>query len=624
MSLENPAKLFRILGPVPALRYNRILSRHGAGSIKEQNRMDSSQATSKRRASHRCFWGAIVVLFAAWTTAAVGASSGLILEGLEGELEDNVRAMLGLAGESCDAPRWRIKRRLRNADEQIRAALRALGYYRPQISKQLHWGQDCWQATIEVKPGEPVRVNTLRLDIQGAAAGDEAFRALRKELPIREGMPLHHGQYESLKQRLLSLATERGYFEARYTRARVEVDPDRLSAHIDLAFDSGPRFRIGAIEIGEQPYAASLLNRLVKLKEGQEYSAEALQQTYRSLADSGYFDRVEVTPGIDRLQDGRVPVQIQLEARKRHSYRIGFGLSSDLGPGFSGEYENRRITSTGHQLGLKLSLSTVQSDVGVEYRIPLYESRWHSLNLQGGFSYEDTNETRSDIFTAAARLKGKRGAWSETAFVELQQETSFVEGREFDSLLLMPGLHWERRRVDDLLRPRAGKHVELEVRGAAEGILSDTSFLRAKTRAKYLRPLGKGTGSVRLELGTVQTDAFDQLPTSLRFFAGGDQSVRGYEYESLAPRDADGDLAGGAHLVVASLEYEHPVGKDWGVAVFADTGNAFDAFDEGLKTGVGAGVRWYSPVGPVKVDVGFPQDDVGDSFRIHFSFGTGL
>jgi len=125
-------------------------------------------------------------------------------------------------------------------------------------------------------------------------------------------------------------------------------------------------------------------------------------------------------------------------------------------------------------------------------------------------------------------------------------------------------------------------------------------------------------------VGTIQTTDFDNIPSSLRFFAGGDQSVRGYEYESLAPSDADGDLAGGANLVVASLEYEHPVAEDWGVAVFADAGNAFDSFDEGLKTGVGFGVRWYTPVGPLKLDLGIPQDDADDEFRIHFSFGTGL
>lgn len=553
-----------------------------------------------------------------------GSSGGLKLLGLKGELEQNVLTLLGLASEPCDAPDWRIKRRFRDAEGEIKTALRALGYYQPRIDRRLEWGDSCWQARIEVAAGKPVRVEELDLRIQGAAASDPEFERLRSELPLQSGDSLHHGRYETLKQRLLSLASERGYFRAELTESKLEVDPARYSARIHVRLDSGPRFRIAPLEIGEQPYDSSLLQRLVKLEENQPYTATAIQETHRSLADSGYFDRVEVTPNTERLGEDTVPVRIELVARKRHAYQAGVGLSSDLGVTLSGGYDNRRINALGHQLGLNLSLSGIRSEGTVDYRMPLYESRWRALSVKGGFALEDTDETRSDTFTVGAQLAGKRGAWNETTFLELQRETSFVEGQEFDTLLLMPGVSWERRRVDDLLRPRSGRHLELELRGAAEGLLSDTSFVRARGRAKWLGPLGKGIGIARVELATTQTTDFDNLPASLRLFAGGDQSVRGYEYESLAPRDADGDLAGGAHLVVASLEYEHPVAEDWGVALFADTGNAFDSFDEGLKTGLGVGIRWYTPVGPVKVDLGVPQDDDGDDFRIHFSFGAGL
>ncbi len=572
--------------------------------------------------SAKCLLPLLALFAATFSQLATGAQ--LELTGLQGEMRQNVLAMLGLASETCDAPRWRVKRRFRDAEKEIRAALRALGYYQPGITRQLDWQKTCWQARIEVAPGEPVRVDTLDLVIRGDAGEDPEFERLRAELPVKVGDTLHHGHYESLKQQLRSLASERGYFRAQLTESRLAVDTTRLTAAIDLVFDSGPRFRIAPLQIEEQPYADRLIQRLVKLQEGQAYSADAIQETYRSLADSGYFERVEVTPETDRLGDDTLPVRITLVARKRHAYQFGAGLSSDLGVTLSAEYDNRRINRLGHQFGAKLSLSTVRSEGTLDYRVPLYESRWRRLNLQGGFAFEDTDETRSDTVTLGARLSGKRGAWNETAMLDLQHETSFVEGREFDSLLLIPGLRWDRRRVDDLIRPRSGRYLELELRGAAEGIVSDTSFLRAKARAKWLRPLGSGTGIARIELGTIQTTDFDNIPTSLRFFAGGDQSVRGYEYESLAPSDADGDLAGGANLVVASLEYEHPVAQDWGVAVFADAGNAFDSVQEELKTGVGVGVRWYTPVGPVKVDLGFPRDDADDTFRIHFSFGTGL
>lgn len=565
------------------------------------------------------FWVLLAGIFSQLATAAQ-----LELSGLEGEMKQNVQAMLGLASEPCDAPRWRVKRRFRDADKEIRAALKALGHYQPVITRKLDWEEACWHARIQVTPGEPVRVDSLDLVIRGEAGADPEFERLRAELPLKVGDTLHHGHYESLKRKLRSLASERGYFRSQLTESRLAVDAAARTAAIRLVFDSGPRFRIAPLQIDKQPYADRLMQRLVKLEEGQAYSAEAIQETYRSLADSGYFERVEVIPETDRLAEDTLPVRITVVARKRHAYQFGAGLSSDLGVTLSAEYDNRRINRLGHQSGVQLSLSTVRSEGTIDYRIPLYDSRWRLLNLQGGFAFEDTNETRSDTRTLGARLSGRRGAWNETVMLDLQHETSFVEGREFDSLQLIPGVRWDRRRVDNLLRPRSGRTLELEVRGAAGGVVSDTSFVRAKARAKWLRPVGSGTGIARIEMGTIQTTDFDNIPTSLRFFAGGDQSVRGYEYESLAPSDAKGDLAGGANLMVASLEYEHPVAQDWGVAVFADAGNAFDSFDDGLKTGVGVGVRWYTPVGPVKVDLGFPQDDAKDTFRIHFSFGTGL
>ena len=547
-----------------------------------------------------------------------------MLQGLEGEVKQNARSLLSLVAEPCDAPRWRVRRRFANVDEQLGTALRAFGYYRPKIQKQLSWDRHCWSARITVDPGAVVRIQDFSLVYKGQAAQDPEYQKARAEAPLKPGDPLHHDRYEAFKQRLLNLASERGYFRAKFLQKRLEVDPDHLQARIRLVFDSGPRFRVGALNTHVQGYDPAVLQRLIKLKTGQPYSAAAIQETYRSLADSGFFERVTVEPDLDHMQADQVPVRIDLINRKRHAYTAGLGFSTDLGPKASASYENRRINRFGHQLQADLTLSPVRSTVGADYRIPLYDSRWQRLNLQGGYVHEDTGDTQSDSLNIAGYLRGKRGVWDETLFLELQRENSFVDGDDINSIFLMPGISWERRRVDDLLRPRKGRHLKLELRGAVSGILADASFLKVAGSAKFLRPLGKGTAITRLEFGTIQSNDFGKLPASLRFYAGGDQSVRGYEFESLSPRDSSGNLSGGAHLLVGSAEYEYPVSKDWSVALFVDAGNAFDSMNDGLKVGVGPGVRWYTPVGPVRLDLGFPQDDSADSFRIHFSFGASL
>lgn len=559
-----------------------------------------------------------------WLASPALAADRVQLRGVEGELREGVLAAIGLAAEPCDAPRWRVERRLRDLDREAGLVLRAFGYYRPVIRKRLHWEKACWRAEIDIDPGEPVRVAVLDLQITGAARDDPEFRRLREAPGIAPGEVLRHDRYEALKRRLLDLAGERGYFRARLSEHRLEVDPRRRRAVIRLHLDSGPRFRVSEILLSGNRIDDAVVRRLLKLRPGDAYSTAAVLDSYRALSDSGYFAQVDIGPDLERLGQDSVPLKVTLVPRKRHAWQFGLGVSSDIGPTGSIRYENRRINRLGHRLDLEVGLSPVRSHGAVEYRIPLPGPHWRRLDAQAGWRQEEAEGVRSDALSAALRLSGRRAGWDEVPFIELQRESSLVEGESVDSTLLMPGISWERRRIDDLLHPRSGRHLRLELRGALGGLLSDASFVQARATLAWLGPLGPGTGKARLDLGTTQSNAFDRLPASLRFFAGGDRSVRGYAYRSLSPRDAQGDLTGGAHLIAGSLEYEHPLRKDWGAALFADAGNAFDSLDDGLKVGVGVGARWYSPVGPVRVDIGFPLDRSQERFRLHFSFGVGL
>ena len=190
----------------------------------------------------------------------------------------------------------------------------------------------------------------------------------------------------------------------------------------------------------------------------------------------------------------------------------------------------------------------------------------------------------------------------------------------------MPGLTFERIKADDLLRTRNGYRVNLEVRGAYEGLISTATMLQLRANAKGIHRFGEGGRVVaRVDAGSTLGDGTLDLPVSLRFFAGGDNSVRGYAYKSLGPVDEEGDPVGGRHLLTGSIEYEHPVkGDDWWVAAFADGGNAFDTDRIKLRAGYGVGVRWYSPIGRVRLDLAFPSDDKDDAWRLHFGLGADL
>lgn len=548
------------------------------------------------------------------------------LAGVEGEMQRSVRAHLSLAGEPCDAPRWRVRQRFERARAEIARALRAFGYYQAEAEGDLDTGEPCWSASFRITPGTPVRIASVELSVRGEASDDPAFDALLGSLPLEEGAVLNHARYEQAKQDIAALGAERGYLDGAFTTHQMLVDPDQHSARIRLEYDSGPRYRFGRVHLEQQALAEDLVRRFVTLEEGTPYDSRRLTELSSALNDSGYFRRVEVRPELEAARDREVPVEVRLEARPQHAFSTGLGVATDTGPRGRVRYDNYLLNRRGHRLSAHVAASLIDVDSGVDYRIPLADPRSEWLSFQAGYRREHTNEVRSDVFKIGARRTQTRFRdWLETQFVELSREDFDVGSDSGIATLVVPGMSWTRTEADNQLRPRRGYRLRFEVRGSHELLGSDTSFLQLRGSAKWIHGFRWG-GRVlaRADTGWTAVDQFDVLPPSQRFFAGGDSSVRGYGYRNLGPRDSEGQVVGGQFLLTGSLEYEHPVTERWGVAVFVDSGNAFDSLDAGLKTGAGLGLRWHSPIGPVRLDVAYPFDDPDQLFRIHISMGPDL
>jgi translocation and assembly module TamA len=555
------------------------------------------------------------------------AAADVAITGVEGPVAANVLAYLDLDEEPCDAPRWRVEQLYRGAPARIRDALQAFGYYEPGVAPELEFAADCWHARFTITAGEPVLVRSVDLSLTGEAEQDPPFTAALAEAGLTGGAVLNHGAYDQLKRRWSDLARERGYPDARFTVARVDVYPEERAADIALQFDSGVRYAFGATELTQDVLTPGLAaSYLDDFREGEPYDARRLTDAYAALAGSGYFRTIDVRPLPAEPNTRTIPIAVTLTSSARTQTSYGIGYQTDTGPRFRFSRTNRRVNDRGHQLGVNLQLSPVVSELTTTYRMPLQQSRSEWLAFDAGIEREDTETSDSErIEFGARRVHERRSGWTRTEMLSFLLEDFEVAEQSGRSRLLMPGVSWLRLRADNEIRPTAGSKLSLEIRGANDGLVSDTSFVQTVAQGIWIwsRPTGQRF-LVRGQAGATAKREFAELPASVRFFAGGDNSVRGYGFEELGPVDADGNVIGGSSLLTGSFEFEQPLRERWSLAFFVDSGNAFETSNVDAKTGVGLGGRWRSPLGPIRIDLAVPLDDETESYRFHFSLGPDL
>ncbi len=570
----------------------------------------------------------IVLLCLLWLGCLNGTYAEVSISGVEGQIRDNILAYLRLDNETCDTPAWQVRRLFIEAEDEIREALEVVGYYNAEIEKQLETGETCWQANFLITPGQPVVLRNVSIEIDTGGAQDSELENVMQQCALNPGEVLQHASYDACKRNIERAASGRGYFAAELTERRIDVYPEEYAADITLHFVTGRRYVFGIITFDQDVLDPDLIHRFVRIEPGEPYDAERVRRLQRYLATSAYFDQVLLTRNSRGEPHNDVPIHIELTPGKKHQYDVGIGFATDIGPRLRFGVLNRRRNKHGHQTEFELNLSQVISDVGVTYRIPLDKPKdWFTTDA--GFKYEDNDSFRSKLFTTGVqRIQERDNDWIRTLFLNLRLEDYSTSAIDEDrSKLLTPGVSYAFVEEDHPPRPLSGHRSTVQLRGAVEGLISDTSFAQVYGNTKWVFGLWPGGRLLtRAEAGFTMIDGVRSLPASVRFFAGGDNSVRGYAYKSLGPTDPFGNVVGGENLLVGSVEIEQAIGDSWATAVFIDSGNAYDEFnDYETATGVGAGIRWFSPLGPIRVDVAFPlREDAPDEYRLHITLGPDL
>lgn len=561
------------------------------------------------------------------------------VEGLPEYLAPGVKA--ALSAERQKDSEWLddllVDHLARRAEGEAVEAMQASGFYHAEASAEVQPAETGWTMTIKVTPGSVTLIRKAQVELTGPGQQDAVLAARTRHFPLVINGPLVHNPYEDFKDHWLKLARERGYLDARFTRHEIVVDPEANSADAVLIMDSGEPYHYGATTFtqqGDMTFDAALLDGYIPWDEGKPYRLSGLLDLHRALSDTGYFALVDVNPTPNPITH-TVDVAVRLAARPRTLYSFGLGVGTDTGPRGSIEVERRYLNAHGDRTFGKLRMSAIDAEAEAEYRRPWLTPLSTSWLDAGGNPRTDylgaaviyTRETVEDVETETLKLRASandvRGFWRRQAALTYLVENYRIEGEpEQRGQMLLPGLKLGYRPPRD--ERGGGWKFDLETRGALGGLLSDTSLLQARADTGWTIPVREHDQFLlRGSLGSSWAGDFEQVPVSLRFFAGGDLSVRGYGYKSIGPLNEDGKVVGGKHLAVISAEYDWMFANPWGMALFVDSGDAFNDRIE-LKTGAGIGLRWRSPVGLVGLDVAHGFDNPDDDYRIHFTLGAEL
>jgi len=519
--------------------------------------------------------------------------------------------------------------RLRHQSEQTAHELLATeGYFSPLISSTQTGTQPDAVVEYRIDPGPRTTISQVALTFTGALQSAPVNSNLRgrieRDFALKQGMPFRQADWDAAKRGMLQPLLAGAYLAAHISDSQARIDPQKHSAALSLTLDSGPRFLYGDIEIsGNQRYPVSIIRNMSPLQSGRPIRQQDMLDYQIALEASGYYNQAAVRIDSDPAQAAAAPIRVEVVERPEKLFSLGAGISTDTGPRVQLGWLTRNLADRGLRLKLDGRIEQNSQLGATELAWPRSSSGYeNSLGLQLKNEDIEGQDTRSSLF--AAKRSRTRGEIETTLSIQYQTETQAIGNViAAGNQALTLNYAWTQRKLRRAFYPRSGHVLSLNIGGASDALLSDTSFLRLYGRHTQYFPIGKeGRLILRGELGSVLADGKEGIPTDFLFRAGGDNSIRGYAYQSLG-RSLSGGVESVRYLATGSAEYHYFFNREWGMAVFVDVGDAADS-PASLSPvfGYGLGARYRSPVGPINLDLAY--GDETEKIRLHFSLGVGF
>lgn len=509
-----------------------------------------------------------------------------------------------------------------NGVKQIKQSLQPFGYYLSEVKMNLDEGKKTWAVDYQIERGKPVHITEQEVSIEGEGKEHTDFIKALDNFPLKKGDILDQQKYENYKGELKNIATTDGFFDADFTQKKIIMADDYLGADIFLTYDTGQRYKFGNINLEQDFLDQDVMDRYKTFPEGKVYSSEDISELQRDLYNSGYVKVIDMTAEPDK-KNKTVPINLKLTPKKNKKHTFGLGYGTDSGGRAKYDFDWRWVNRRGHKFKSNFFISQKRLKTGAEYTIPGDRPAHDDYKIFANYDRVlDTKSKKSTMWNVGGAYRDVNGNLAREFGVKWQQEDFSIGNDSGNIGLLTPYARLTYRKTDNPMHIKDGLYADAYVSAAHKNLLSDVSLFQAIGKTKVIKTFAeKNRVTVSGGIGKTWTEDFHKLPVAYRFFTGGDKNIRGYSFDSIGDTDSSKKVIGGDKMYYVSGEYEYFFNDTMAAATFVDVGDAFSTESAELKVGAGVGFHYYSPIGPIKVDVAHGFNEPGDKVRLHLSIG---
>ena len=570
--------------------------------------------------------------------------------GIDPKLAESIKKDLLIFHSSNEEklPKNRIENLHDKTDEEIIKNLQSLGYYHTEIisSKLQEKENHKWLASYTLKLGAPTKIKQIELAVIGNINNNVELLNNIKKISVQYLKPtekLSHENYEKTKQIILNTLHDSGFLNATFNKSVVTVNLKEYTANIEFIIDPRQQYYLGKVTFESDRYSEMFLKQYIPFKEHDVYSTDSLMQLKNNLLNSGLFSKVRIdlptliNLSIDPKDNNNLPITVRTIAKPANNYNGSIGFGTDTGARASLGFSRKRIAHPGHQINFNIMGSKIRKKANIDYSLigvnPIIDKYNFGVTAVEERIKERYSKNGLFYLQKVKQYTNRQQFWKLNFLTENFKELPTQNKQHTNFLFPSIRLIWTSYNKKD--HNGFGNKLDITAKIASK-TLGAANLLQLTVHDKLIQPfiydiryILKGT------FGFTTINNKDKLPLSLRFFAGGDYSVRGFGYESLGPKSIDREgkigVIGGKHLVLGSLEIEKPIYNQISISYFIDTGNAFNSFNnitKQLAVANGFGVIYKTPIGSVRGYIAKPlklvNEDTKKSIRFHLTFDAGL